>query len=105
MAKYAKGKYAFGYCDRSGFRYPINELVPESVQGRPAGIMVGVDEVDEDNPQEWLGRLHLPLPDAMLLRKARPDAALIQSRAMWSWAPVGVGNLEMTASVGRATVP
>ena len=28
MAKFAKGKYAFGFCDRTGFRYKIKDLDP-----------------------------------------------------------------------------
>ena len=30
----ATGKYAFGICDRTGFRYPINELVYEFDNGK-----------------------------------------------------------------------
>ena len=26
---YARGSKAFGYCDRTGFRYPLKDLVPE----------------------------------------------------------------------------
>ena len=31
---YAKGKYAFGICDRTGFRYPIADLVHEFTNGK-----------------------------------------------------------------------
>ena len=27
MSKYARGKYAYGFCDLTGFRYPLNELL------------------------------------------------------------------------------
>lgn len=109
MPKYAKGKYAFGYSDRSGFRYPISELVPETMEGRPTGIVVGYDEVDPEHPQESLGRYHQTLPDVLPLRNPRPDLAQEDSRRMWSWDPVGNqglsgGNLILTASVGTVTI-
>jgi hypothetical protein len=34
MVAYAKGKRAFGYCDKTGFRYPLNELVWEYRDGK-----------------------------------------------------------------------
>jgi hypothetical protein len=40
---YAAGKYAFGYCDLTGFRYPIKDLVPQIKNGRPTGLRVGKD--------------------------------------------------------------
>ena len=44
MAIYAKGKLAFGFCDRTGFRYPLNRLVNEIRNGVPTGFRVGDDE-------------------------------------------------------------
>ena len=35
---YAKGKYSFGICDRTGFRYPIAELVYEFTNGKKKWI-------------------------------------------------------------------
>ena len=44
----AVGKYAFGICDRTGFRYPINELVYEFNNGKRTGLRVGRDVADKD---------------------------------------------------------
>jgi hypothetical protein len=111
MASYARGKHAFGFCDRTGFRYRLNDLVPQIVNGRPSGWMVGRDVVDEDQPQLRLGRISMDDPQA--LRNARPDKAQLESRKMYAWDPVGGGNtalgsrtvgLDITAEVGNVTV-
>ena len=47
MSSYATGKKAFGFCDRTGFRYPLKDLVPQIENGRPNGLLVGRDVVDE----------------------------------------------------------
>ena len=50
---YARGKYAFGYCDKTGFRYPLADLVPEFNNGVKTGFLVGRDVVDPDQPQNF----------------------------------------------------
>ncbi len=109
---YAAGKYAFGYCDRTGFRYPIKDLVPQIVNQRPTGLRVGKDVVDPDQPQLQLGKLSLN--DPMALRNPRPDTAgLVESRKFFAFDPVGGGvtslgsrtvGLDIEAEVGRVTV-
>ena len=47
---YAAGKYAFGFCDKTGFRYPLKDLVPEFKNGVKTGFLVGRDVVDPDQP-------------------------------------------------------
>jgi len=32
MANYAKGKYAYGICDRTGFRYKLSDLKNQIVE-------------------------------------------------------------------------
>ena len=64
MSSFTKGKYAFGYCDLTGFRYPLKDLVPEIVNQRPTGFLVGRDVVDPDQPQLQLGRLKVDDPKA-----------------------------------------
>ena len=111
MSSYAAGKKAFGFCDRTGFRYPIKDLVPQIENGRPNGLLVGRDVVDEDQPQLQLGRLNMNDPQA--LRDPRPDQGLAESRKLNAWDPVGGGNsalgsrtvgLDITAVVGKVTV-
>ena len=67
----ATGKYAFGICDRTGFRYPVNELVYEFDNGKRTGLRVGRDVADRDHPQNFIGRIKTDDPQS--LRDARPD--------------------------------
>ena len=91
MASFANGKYAFGFCDRTGFRYKIKDLVPQVKAGRKTGLMVGRDMLDEDQPQNFLGRLG-DYADPEALRNARPDIAQDTSRRLFAFDPVGNGG-------------
>ncbi len=99
---YAKAKYAFGFCDKTGFRYPLKDLVPEYNNGVKTGFLVGRDVADPDQPQNFLGRLKINDPQS--LRNPRPDTSLVESRALYGFNPVGHQGTLMTASVGRVTV-
>ena len=112
MATFANGKYAFGFCDRTGFRYKLKNLVPQIKAGRMTGLMVGKDMLDEDQPQNFLGRLG-DYADPQAIRNARPDTAQDVSRNIqWGWSPVGFqgdraltpDRLSATGSVGTVTV-
>ena len=98
----ARGKYAFGFCDRTGFRYPLKDLVSEYNNGVKTGFLVGRDVVDPDQPQNFLGRIKINDPQS--LRNPRPDTSLIESRALFGFNPVGNDAVFMTASVGKVTV-
>ncbi len=99
---YAKAKYAFGFCDKTGFRYPLKDLVPEYNNGVKTGFLVGRDVVDPDQPQNFLGRIKINDPQS--LRNPRPDRSLVESRALYGFDPVGNDAVFMTASVGRVSV-
>lgn len=99
---HAKGKYAFGYCDRTGVRYPLADLVWEYKDGRKTGMRVGKDVVDPDHPQNFLGRLKINDPQSLL--DPRPDTSLEASRRLFGWRPVGNPLLYMIGSVGAVTV-
>lgn len=108
---FASGKHAFGYCDRTGFRYPLKDLVRQWENGRPNGLRVGKDVVDKDHPQLKLGEIDSNDPQS--LRDPRPDNGIVESRALWAWNPVGGGvteagsrtvGLDMEVKAGRATV-
>jgi hypothetical protein len=96
-------KYAYGFCDRTGFRYPINDLVEEYVQGRPTGLRVGKDVADPDHPQNWVG-LQGPYDDPKALENPRPDISEKAGRAQFAFDPVGGATLEASASIGVVTV-
>ena len=111
MSIYASGKYAFGYCDITGFRYKLSDLVPLIRDGRDTGLRVGYDQLDVDNPQYELGRMSITDPQA--LRNPRPPRALADSRKMFAFDPVGGGitelgsstvGLDIHAEVGKVTV-
>ena len=99
---YAKAKYAFGFCDKTGFKYPLKDLVPEYNNGVKTGFLVGRDVVDPDQPQNFLGRIKINDPQS--LRNPRPDTSLVESRALYGFDPVGNAAVFMTASVGRVSV-
>ena len=98
----ARSKYAYGFCDRTGFRYPLNELVDEFQNGVKTGLKVGRDVADGDHPQNFLGRVRIFDPQS--IAQARPDRSLAESRQLFGFNPVWNSAQFMTASVGRVTV-
>ena len=65
MARYASGKKAYGYSDRSGFRYRLREMRKEW-----NGLKVGPDEYVAKHPQL---EPNYPGPDPTALYEPRPD--------------------------------
>lgn len=65
MARYASGSQAWGYSDRSGFRYRLAEMRTEW-----NGAKVGPDEYEAKHPQLEPIRVG---PDPQALRDPRPD--------------------------------
>ena len=102
MPSYAKGSYAYGFCDKTGFRYPLDELVYEYRNGVKTGFRVGQDVADPDQPQNFLGRVRIFDPQALF--DPRPDKALDASRSLFGWNPVGNPIQKMEGSVGSVTV-
>jgi hypothetical protein len=99
---YAKGKKAFGYCDKTGFRYKLRDLVYEVQNGTRTGLRVGRDVLDPDHPQNFIGRVRAS--DNQSLKDPRPDTGLAESRALWGWNPVGNVAQDMVCSVGAVIV-
>lgn len=114
---FARGKYAFGFCDRCGFRYDLGELKFQIVKGRNINLRVCGECYDEDHPQLWLGTF--PINDPQALKDPRPDIAQDQSRALFGWIPdmliisaspgnqggiVGNNAVFITGQVGQVTV-
>lgn len=85
---YARGSKAFGFCDRTGFRYPLKDLVYEVQNGRRTGMRIGKDVVDSDHPQNFVGRVKADDPQA--LRDPRPDTGLEASRELFGDDPYGL---------------
>ena len=97
---FAKGKYAFGFCDKTGFRYPLHELKEEYSNGAPTGFLVGPDVWDGDQPQNFLGRLKIFDPQS--LRNPRPDR-FDDSRGVFGWNPVG-GDIDINGQIGTVVI-
>mgnify|MGYP000094091672 CR=1 FL=1 len=108
MVKYATGNHAFGFCDRTGFRYKLKDLKQEYVGGNRTGFLVGKDVWDKDQGQNFQGRY--TFQDAQALTFAMPDSNLAESRRMFSFNTVGngnaggSGNLIINGSVGSVTI-
>lgn len=103
MARYAAGKYAYGYSDRSGFRYKLSEMRTEW-----NGMKVGPDEYESKHPQLE------PRPkgaDAQALKDPRPDQD-VETTAFTVYTNVGggiIGGLitkttALSASVGTVAI-
>jgi len=99
---YAAGKYAFGFCDKTGFRYPLKDLVPEFKDGVKTGFLVGRDVVDPDQPQNFLGRVKIFDPQS--LRNPRPDTSQEESRNLFGWNPVWNDAQYMLGQVGSVNI-
>jgi hypothetical protein len=102
---------AYGFCDRTGHRYPLSELVEQWENRKPTGLLVGRDQLDIDHEQLRIGEVKSD--DKQSLRNPRPDKELNESRSMWAWNPVGGGvtalgsrtvGLDMSARVGQVTI-
>lgn len=102
MTTYARGEKAFGFCDLTGFRYPLRDLVWEYKNGTKTGFRVGRDVVDPDQPQNFLGRVKINDPQS--LYQPRPDTSQAEANALWGWNPVWNPVQYMVTSVGNVTV-
>jgi|TARA_E500000318_G_scaffold82471_1_gene77849 hypothetical protein len=81
MQVYARAKYAFGFCDRTGFRYPLKDLVYEVRDGVRTGMRVGRDVFDPDQPQNFLGRVNISDPQSLF--DPRPDHFIEGAFIQW----------------------
>lgn len=97
-----KSDRAFGFCDRTGFRYDLEDLREQFINGQPSGLMVGKDQLDIDHEQWRLDEIEAN--DDINLENPRPDASQAESRAMTAFDPVGGGVSEFgSRTVGLDT--
>ena len=94
MPAYASGKRAYGICDRTGFRYKLEDLVFEVQHGVKTGLRVGKDVLDPDQPQNFLGNINTSDPQSLL--NPRPDVN--PGRGLFVWLEP---RLESPAIYGR----
>jgi hypothetical protein len=102
VSKFARQKHAFGFCDRTGKRYPLKDLVEQYENRKPTGLMVGKDMVDIDHEQLQIG--DVDASDPQTLENSRPDLSQAESRRLASWNPVGLVGLGMRGEVGTVKV-
>ena len=100
MPAYARGSKALGICDRSGRTYKLSDLVYEYQNGVKTGFRVGRDIADPDQPQNFLGRVKINDPQALM--NPRPDYA--PGNGLFGWNPVWNPAEYMVGSVGTVTV-
>ena len=99
MSTYAKGSKAFGFCDRTGLRYPLKDLVYEIENGVRNGLRVGKDVVDPDHPQNHLDKANTNDPQS--LDDPRPDTTI---ESLYGWNPAGNSANYLQALTGRVGV-
>lgn len=99
---WARGKYAHGFCDRCGFRYPLHALKAEYQRQNPTGLRTCPECFDKDHPQNSLGLNVVQDPQALF--NPRPDLSLEESRRLFSWDPVGHASLQAIAGVGAVNI-
>lgn len=107
MGTYSRGKEAYGFCDRCGFRYSYHELTPEYYNRKIVYNKVCPACHDPDHPQLMVG-LEI-IDDPKPLHDPRPDRSLTSSRSLSGWNPVGdaggyTTSTELTVSLGTVTV-
>ncbi len=91
---YAKGKIAWGMCDRCYFRTPLKKLKNLVIKTKNVSIKVCPECWEPDQPQLQLGMY--PVYDPQALQYPRPDIALQQSRSFFGWDPVYAQTISMT---------
>ena len=99
---FASGKYSYGICDISGFRYKLKDM-----RMTWDGLLVGPDQWDPKHPQL------MPKPsaqDPQAVKNARPDVVADNS-AFLVYTNVGNGKLgavlstfEITTGLGEVTI-
>ena len=102
MSNFASGKYAYGICDITGFRYKLNEM-----KKTWNGLLVGPDQWDAKHPQLQ------PRPvgtDGEALKDARPDTS-DDNNFFAVYTNVGLGKLgktletyEIAVELGSVTI-
>lgn len=97
---FATTKHAYGICDRTGFRYKLDDLVWEIKRGVRTGMRVGKDVVDPDQPQNFLGTLKINDPQS--LPSPRPDTS--PGRGLFGWNPIWNPAQDVVGSVGKVTI-
>ena len=99
---FASGKYTYGICDITGFRYKLKDM-----RMTWDGLLVGPDQYSPKHPQ----LMPKPAPqDPQAIRNARPDIA-DDNNVFLVYTNVGDGKLgsvldtfSITSAVGEVTV-
>lgn len=102
-SKYARGRLAWGLCDRCGFKYRLDRLQYEVEDQRLNGLRVCIVCLDVDHPQLLLGEIVISDPQS--LYDPRPDINIPGSTGYFGWRPIGHPITgELTGSLGTLTI-
>jgi hypothetical protein len=98
---YSSGKHAYGICDKTGFRYPLSKLVFEYRNGSKTGLRVGVDVIDPDHPQNFVGRIKFDDPQSVQdarVDRVEPDTEVILPNNPFTTAAASSGSTVITVN-------
>ncbi len=97
---YASGKYAYGICDISGFRYKLKDM-----KKTWDGLLVGPDQFDPKHPQ--LGPFnHKADPEALYDPRPNNDIEANGGNVFSTDNPIGRSfrGFLLTSALGRVTI-
>lgn len=102
MRPWARGKHAFGYCDRCDMRFPLHELTYQYINRFKTTLLVCPDDLDIDHEQLRIDMVDHT--DPQTLRDPRPDRGIAASRGLFGWNPTqGVHGTGLTNIVTVTT--
>ena len=99
MAK-TSGKYAYGICDISGFRYKLKDM-----KVTWDGLLVGPDQWNAKHPQ-LEPRRHITDAEALINPRPNTDFEVNEGKIVTTQDPIGsvIKGNKLTASIGDVTI-
>lgn len=104
--RFASSKGKISFCDRCGFRYPLEKLKKYYIMGKLINSKVCPSCHDPDHPQNWIGIIgsQKVSNDPQALREPRPDTNRNDSCSDFAYNPVAtqivsthLNNVRITA--------
>jgi hypothetical protein len=101
MVEYAKGKSAYGFCERCGLRYALADFKSEYVKGVEKKNRVCHECWDADHPQNFVGTFKVSDPQA--LRRPVPEIGADSINA-FPTVTAELRGLYVATVIGRVTI-
>lgn len=98
--RFASSKGKISFCDKCGFRYPLDKLSKYTIMGKVINSKVCPECYDPDHPQNFIPILTPPMlnNDPQALREPRPDTNRNDSCSDFAYNPVATQQLTFTLS-------